>query len=270
MLRDGSRSDNSPRADYKKDNLRRFEWLLAKKRCSIFWIYFNLKALGGTDKSGVDLRRLLKGTIRNVSGPRGSRMENDYDKIEANPKDIFAFWQWLQAKGFIVLINLENPDRFELTIEGKRFHERLTKGHGQVPCLDLDCVVFDEELLEDVEDLLQRGKYHTAIREATLLLEERMRAKAELPKEVYGSKLATKTIHPKEGKLKIPPFEDKNEWKGIFQLYDGTMAFIRNIPNHYTTDFFDDPTNALQIIIFIDSLLRLLGQTEPKGNQASP
>lgn len=222
---------------------------------------------GGTDKSGVDLRRLIKGTIRSVSGPRGSWTEKDYDKIEAKQEDIFAFWQWLQAKGFIVPINLENPNRFELTTEGKHFHERFIKGPDQVSCLDLDCVVFDRELLENVEDLLQRGKYHTAIREATLLLEERMRAKAELPKEVYGPKLATKTIHPKEGKLKIPEFENPNERQGIFQLYNGTMAFIRNIPNHYTTDFFDDPTNALQIIVFIDSLLRLLGQAELKGSQ---
>lgn len=212
---------------------------------------------GGTDKSGVDLKRLLKGTIRNVSGPRGSWTENDYDKIEGKQEDIFSFWQWLQNKGFIVPIDTINMDRFRLTSTGEEYHEKIKTSSAEPLDIDLDSVIFNEQLLVKVAPAFESGNYDTAIRDACVLLEEAIRNKAMLGEIDHGQDLVVQALHHDNGVLTFPVCKKSAESEGVFFLFKGVLGFARNISMHHTKRLSSQAT-ALQIVVFIDFLLRLL------------
>ncbi|TET21972.1 MAG: hypothetical protein E3J71_07875 [Candidatus Stahlbacteria bacterium] len=64
-------------------------------------------------------------------------------------------------------------------------------------------------------------------------------------------------LHHDKGVLTLPECKKPSESEGAFFLYKGTFGFARNISAHHTKRLSGQAT-ALQIVVFIDFLLRLL------------
>lgn len=120
----------------------------------------------------------------------------------------------------------------------------------------------DDELRERCADLLARpGKADTAVREACVVLEDRLRRAAGLAKEVIGVDLVDKCLNPKDGKLVLS--EVAAEQHGIHQLYRGTIGFFKNPTSHRIIQEYD-VTRARQVVGLIDTLLAVLRDAKPR------
>lgn len=64
-------------------------------------------------------------------------------------------------------------------------------------------------------------------------------------------------LHHDKGVLTLPECKKPSESEGAFFLYKETFGFARNISAHHTKRLSGQAT-ALQIVVFIDFLLRLL------------
>jgi uncharacterized protein (TIGR02391 family) len=120
----------------------------------------------------------------------------------------------------------------------------------------------DDELRERCADLLARpGKADTAVREACVVLEDRLRRAAGLAKEVIGVELVDRCLSPKDGKLVLS--EVASEQQGIHQLYRGTIGFFKNPTSHRIIQEYD-VTRARQVVGLVDTLLAVLRDAKPR------
>jgi hypothetical protein len=113
--------------------------------------------------------------------------------------------------------------------------------------ISLRAFQIDEELVRDCK---MTKPYRAAIREATLTLETRIRKRLNLPDDVIGKDLIIEAR--KRGVFKRPVAAEE---EGLFFLYCGTIAWLRNPPSHKKVEYGKD--EAVKIILFIDYLLKL-------------
>jgi uncharacterized protein (TIGR02391 family) len=94
-----------------------------------------------------------------------------------------------------------------------------------------DNEINDEELKRRCQDLLgASGDYDRAVREATVVLETRVRSRAGLERTVHGTSLMEVAFSPKNPILVCST--DANEQRGAMELFRGTMAYLRNPASH--------------------------------------
>jgi len=124
--------------------------------------------------------------------------------------------------------------------------------------------IVDEELRNDCAELLENRKYYIdAIRRASVVLEQRLRKAVEgteVEKLQYGVSLVRYALAKDTGKLVISDIP--NEQDGVFQLFNGAFAFVRNPPAHKKVQYTE--LEAWQTINLIDYLLLLLRQAKPR------
>jgi hypothetical protein len=123
--------------------------------------------------------------------------------------------------------------------------------------------IVDEELRLDCEELLGNPKtYIDAIRRAGVVLETRIKKAIGIGDNElqYGTGLIKSALASNTGMLMIS--ESPNEQEGVFQLFTGAMAFVRNPPAHKKVQYTE--REAWQTISLIDYLLMLLGQAKPR------
>ena len=122
----------------------------------------------------------------------------------------------------------------------------------------------DEELRNDCAELLENRKYYIdAIRRASVVLEERLKKAVEgtgAENLQYGASLVRYALAKDTGKLVISDIF--NEQDGVFQLFSGAFAFVRNPPAHKKVQYTE--LEAWQTISLIDYLLLLLRQAKPR------
>jgi uncharacterized protein (TIGR02391 family) len=114
--------------------------------------------------------------------------------------------------------------------------------------------VRDSELRRRCVDLLAAERDHDrAVREACLVLEDRVRARSGATPAQIGTALMEWAFSPGRLTLASHPAEQA----GVMQMYRGTIAFYRNGTGHRVRDDFD-PKEAVRIVAWIDHLLGLL------------
>jgi hypothetical protein len=118
----------------------------------------------------------------------------------------------------------------------------------------------DDELRERCLDLLLRpGKADTAVREAAVVLEHRVRKMASLSDDAYGVGVVDRALSPKSGNLLFPGSTTERE--GLHQLIRGTIGFFKNPTSHrIIADY--DVTRARQVVGLVDTLLQLLQEAQ--------
>jgi len=125
-----------------------------------------------------------------------------------------------------------------------------------------DALIRDEQLRERVLPLIARDKrYDTAVREACVILEDRVRAKAGASAAVIGLDLIKGAFHEDAGVLIVS--EVANEQAGAHQLFRGMVAWIRNSFAHRVNDA-TAHGDALRIVAFIDYLLDEIGRARAR------
>lgn len=131
-----------------------------------------------------------------------------------------------------------------------------------VPAPGLNTIAIrDEELRRRCADLLTApDNFDRAVREACVVLEDRVRAIARLPRELTGTKLMERAFSARDPLLRLSDIEA--EQRGAMELFRGTIAYLRNPASHnlLAADI-QDAAGAVSTVDFL--LLRLAGVAMP-------
>lgn len=143
-------------------------------------------------------------------------------------------------------------DAQEAWVEVARLKRRLQIAERSLPSL-----IADNELRRRCEDLLAADlHYDRAIREACVILEDRVRKATGADKNVVGVSLMQKAFG-RNGLLRLS--EHDQEQVGAMQIYSGVMAFFRNAAGHSVVDSYTQD-DALRFVVLVDLLLAMVGK----------
>ncbi len=142
-------------------------------------------------------------------------------------------------------------DAQEAWVEVARLKRRLQIAERSLPSL-----IADDELRVRCEDLLAADAHHDrVIREACVILEDRVRRAMGEGKDVVGTSLMERAFGPKNGPLQLS--DQEQEQLGAMQVYRGVMAFFRNAAGHNVVDSYTQE-DALRFVVFVDLLLSMI------------
>jgi hypothetical protein len=122
----------------------------------------------------------------------------------------------------------------------------------------IDLLLSDQELKTRCADLLMaRKSFDRVFREATVVLDARLKELGKIKGKVNPAELVARVLHPSKAVLLVSDYPD--EQKGFFDLFSGLMAAFRN-PAHHSINNKLTREDALRFCGFVDSLLRILGK----------
>lgn len=122
--------------------------------------------------------------------------------------------------------------------------------------IDLPDQFFDEDLARRSFKHFDSGDYQEAIQQAFILLEERIRSKADLPQDMVGSKLCQTAFAPTEGPLSTG--ETGGEQEGVRSLFKGSFLAFRNASHHrFLDEEHLDTERAYSLLCLINMLLTM-------------
>ncbi len=142
-------------------------------------------------------------------------------------------------------------DAQEAWLEAAKLRRELQLAKREIPSL-----ITDDELRRRCEDILTaENHYDRVIREACVILEDRVRSITDSDSQITGTPLMELAFSPKNAKLRIS--NNDQEQLGVMQLYRGTIAFFRNTTGHHLIDTYSQE-DALRFVVWIDLLLTML------------
>jgi hypothetical protein len=137
-------------------------------------------------------------------------------------------------------------------------HEASRKVHALKAAIEY--LLVDQELRERCSDLLRaKGNFDRVFREATTVLDDRLKRLAKITTKVNPAALAGMVLHPKNPLLRVSP--DDDEQLGFYYICNGMFLAFRNPTHHKLSDKFTRQS-ALEFCGFVDSLLLVLGKTQ--------
>ena len=139
---------------------------------------------------------------------------------------------------------------------------KRTKSASASGDLPPDRLIADAALKSRCADLLKRPRHWDRVyREATTVLEDRIRSLAGLPK-MNPDALVGRALHPDRAVLVVSA--DPNEQLGFHNLCKGIVQVFRH-PSHHTLDDEVRREDALKFCGFIDVLLGMLAKAEVRA-----
>lgn len=123
----------------------------------------------------------------------------------------------------------------------------------------IEYLIRDDELRDRCEDiLLAPSKFDRPIREATVVLEERIRNKAQAAPKLVGENLVNTVFKEKlsETVLRVAS-NDEYDQRGFTQILRGLVPAFRNKTHHHIINTFSRE-EAMRVCGFIDVLLRVV------------
>jgi len=122
----------------------------------------------------------------------------------------------------------------------------------------IDFLLSDHELNGRCGDLLRaRKSYDRVFREATVVLDERLKRLGHISGKMNPAALVAKVLHPSTGTLIVSQHDDERQ--GFFDIFKGLMAAFRN-PSHHSLNDKLTREDALRFCGFIDAMLTILNQ----------
>jgi uncharacterized protein (TIGR02391 family) len=142
-------------------------------------------------------------------------------------------------------------DAQEAWVEVARLRRQLQLAQRTLPSL-----IQDDALRRRCTDLLiADDHYDRVIREACVILENRVRAAIGADASLVGVALMERAFGPNSGVLRLS--RNSQEQRGAMELYRGTMAFFRNSAGHNVIDTYTQD-DALRFVAWIDILLSMI------------
>jgi uncharacterized protein (TIGR02391 family) len=118
---------------------------------------------------------------------------------------------------------------------------------------------WDAELLQRTSALIHVGAFDEAVRNAFVLLEDRLRRSAgKEGVNMTGTRLADYALNAEQGPLAKHYGQNRAEREGLHALFAGGFKLFRNPTAHRVVDF--DSIEARFILGFVNLLLHLLGK----------
>ncbi len=149
-------------------------------------------------------------------------------------------------------------DAQEAWVEVARLKHRLQIAERSLPSL-----IADDELRGRCEDLLAADAHHDrVVREACVILEDRIRKTIGAGKDVVGTSLMERAFSPNSGLLRLS--EEDQEQVGAMHIYRGVIAFFRNAAGHNIIETYSQE-DALRFVVFTDLLLAMVSKVSEEG-----
>lgn len=108
--------------------------------------------------------------------------------------------------------------------------------------------------------LLRPSRFDRAVNQATQVLEDRIRQKAQPKRRLVGVALVNDAFKSDLSKTVLKASDDPDEQDGFTNILRGTMLAFRNPTHHYLTDTFTRE-EAMRVCGFIDVLLKIVAKT---------
>lgn len=223
-------------------------------------------------RCGLDSHRLrkldvlLEGEIyiaqSSARAPDGGPFEWEVDDEITCYQDVFDIDTYLEARTreMEALANADIPPVHLLAAEGIPFRRgpEMPAPMAQ-PAVGLGDFIEDDELRSRCGDLLLAGgKFDRAIREAAVVLEDRVRA-AVGGSDRVGVPLMQFAFSADSPRVRLS--RNRQEQIGAMQLYVGVMAFFRNPTGHNLKDTYARE-DAVRFVAMVDLLLSLVARAE--------
>jgi Protein of unknown function (Hypoth_ymh) len=123
----------------------------------------------------------------------------------------------------------------------------------------IEYLIADAELRDRCSDILMASsKYDRPINQATLVLEDRIRTKAQPPTRLVGENLVNFAFNEELSKtvLRVAS-NDPNDQRGFTQMVRGVVPAFRHKTHHHIINSFSRE-EAMRVCGFIDVLLRVV------------
>jgi hypothetical protein len=126
----------------------------------------------------------------------------------------------------------------------------------------IEYLVQDDELHSRCGDLLlAKSHFDRAINQATLVLEDRIRSKAQLPKRAVGENLVNEAIKDDLAKTILKISDDPDDQRGYLNIMRGVVPAFRNKTHHHIVKTFTRE-DALRVCGLIDVLLKVVDSSQ--------
>lgn len=130
----------------------------------------------------------------------------------------------------------------------------------------IDHLLTDRELQSRCKDLLQRPRhFDRAVREATTVLENRLKLLAGITSRINPEALVNTTLNPDLAKAELIVSSEPSEQAGVHSICKGIMLTFRHKTHHQLDDRVTRE-DALRICSFIDVLLAILRKAKRRAN----
>lgn len=127
---------------------------------------------------------------------------------------------------------------------------------------DLLEIIQDSELRDRCADLIKRPRNHDRVfREATTLLEHRVRTLSKITQRLNPQALMGKALAPDPTRAILVVSSDASEQEGFYKICSGIESAFRNRTHHEVSDKLTRH-DAIKFCGFIDSLLQILAIAE--------
>lgn len=161
-------------------------------------------------------------------------------------------WGWIVNHGLVVRDVEQSAESVVISRQGGQVLERGVLWLRAVQRLDVDLV----DVLEDkARPQFLRGDFEAAAFMAMKEVEVGVRAAGGLDPGLVGVKLMQEAFRP--GGPLHQGDSDAGEAVALMDLYKGAIGLFKNPSSHRRVDF-TDPTEAAEVILLADLLLRLL------------
>lgn len=118
----------------------------------------------------------------------------------------------------------------------------------------------DEELKGRCSDILSSpGNFDRVVNQATLVLEDRIRTRSNVP-DLVGVQLVNKAINSDCRRSVLQMSEDPEEHEGIAHICRGIVLSFRN-PTHHRITHGYSRQDAIKFCAFVDILLAIVGKS---------
>ncbi|MEW2401991.1 TIGR02391 family protein [Streptomyces sp. NPDC046862] len=172
-------------------------------------------------------------------------------------------WSWLLNRGLVVWnVAQDSAGSFLVSRQG---HAALDQGLlwiRAVQRLDIELVPVLEA---KARPQFLRGDFEAAALLAMKEVELRVRTMAGLPNSLTGTALMQQAFRPGKGDQDAGPLVDTTadggEAVGTMELFKGAIGLFKNPPSHRRVDY-TDPTEAAEVLLLADLLMRLLNKIE--------
>lgn len=201
----------------------------------------------------------------NAGGASG-RSQNEIVQIRLDWSErLGEAWDWLRAEKLVAqaVPPFGNPDAFFITEAG---HEALAEEDPRALLRSRRRlgVELHPRLEKRLRSLTRAGAFEQAAFDALREVEVRVRDLADEPRNSRGALLVgADLMHQafKEGGPLADPHAEAGERVGVMELFAGAFGAVRNPLGHRTVEW-DDPTEAAEMVLLADLLMRQLDRVE--------
>jgi uncharacterized protein (TIGR02391 family) len=223
----------------------------------------SLRDLTDDELVALPVDRLATEVLGHLSGTNEWNIQNFLVSDEARRRGddakraLIEAINWLLANGLIARghPSQSHPESMIVTRLGR---EVLTSGAGRLNA--------ERRLSVDLHASLGRvrsqyllAEYELAAFAAMREVEIRVRELSGLDPSLLGVKLMREAWKPDGGPLADPSL-DPGEQVGMMELFAGAIGTFKNPPSHRQVDY-ADPTEASEVVMLADLLMRLLDRT---------